>query len=159
MIHPASARSHKGVEVLKKVRELCFVEELAYEVGRGLIVLFMRIGPTRVQFGFLERLVHITHDAFDILVARGRPRGQRPGAHQGLVEQVLLVGIRGRHAIELGLVRLVPVLPADDRRGPLLGRFRKHIQPCPQSSPRLVSCVAVASMENGQVASRSALRR
>ena len=57
---------------------------------------------------------------------------QRPGAHEGLVEQVFVVAAGGRQAVDLAAVPAIQPRPAVHGRAPALRHFREDIDPRPQ---------------------------
>ncbi len=113
-----------GQEALQISGEALVGENGGDKGGQGVVVAGVRVDPGGVYLGFLGRLLH----------ERGGPaRLDRPGAHQGLIQQVLGVAVRPAVA----LVPLVVLRPARHRALPFLGQLRQHADAGPHVTASL----------------------
>jgi hypothetical protein len=85
-----------------------------------------------MDLGLLRGLGHVGSDA---LAERGQfLRGQRlrgPGPEQSLIEQVLIIAVRGWLVIHHRLLGGIQSAPAGQGSPPFLGEFRQHIDTGP----------------------------
>src|SRR5439155_21198493 len=112
----------KGAQIVMKRPICCDVQNASDELLIRLIVRWIRIDPARVHLSLVKRFQHISLDALDelgILVIAVRLQG--PGTQEGLVQQVLFVGIRRRYVLELDPVLPIELTPVSQAIAPSAG--------------------------------------
>ena len=102
-------------------------EQAGHEPARRRVVGGARVHPARVALGLLGGLLHVGGQALGQRLERlvGVPGG--PGAHQGLVEQVLVVGVGRGAAVHVHLEAAGEGPPAPDLGGPGGGDLGEHV--------------------------------
>src|SRR5207253_9562963 len=94
----------------------------------SLVVIRIRADPTGVGLGLVQGLLHVVLQAAYVgglfLLVHGE---QGPSTDQGLIEQILFVGIGRADAPDASLPMAVHVAPATDGAVPFSGHFREDV--------------------------------
>ena len=119
--------------------------EMAQET---FLVCLIRFHPYGMHLGLAHRLDQVLAHALAECLPLDLVKG--PGSEQGLVEEIFIVADRAQQGFLRALEILVDAAPFRHLRLPFLRQLGKHVDAGAQSSPRLVSWVAVAFMVCGQ---------
>ena len=105
------------------------IENRAHEPLDRCLVVVVGAQPAGVGLRLAQRLARVGSQPVGKGGVGAIAALERPGADQGLVNQIFLVCVRRQHASDLGLEAPIDGAPARERRLPLAGHLRQDVDP------------------------------